>query len=175
MYLGGFSHTPPSKWVRQGCLVLDDDAVTLDRVQDKQMRNFPDLELCRTRAIATIEVTSEQAAKSRVGPALAFGVLGLAAKATMDRTTIIVYLKSGEAGYLVINKESAASVLGLITPWAREKGIALGAPQVQPIESAAPNLISDELIKLAQLKESGVLSEQEFLTLKTKLIEDHTR
>lgn len=172
MYLGGFSHVQQSKSVRQGRLVLDDDAVTLDRVQDSQMRNFPDFELCRTRAIATIEVTSEQAAKSRVGAVLAFGVLGLGAKATMDRATLIVTLESGETGYLAMNKESAASVLGHITPWAREQGIALGAPQAEPIQSVAPNLIADELIKLAQLRDSGVLSEDE-LALKSKLIEDH--
>jgi len=173
-YYGGFTHVPESKWTRIGRLVLGDDAVTMDRVQDKQMRNLPAVELCRSRAISTIEVTSEQVAKSKLGAALVFGVLGgVTAKGSMDRATIIIHLKSGAAGYLAVDKKSSASVLGLITPWAREKEIGLGAPQAQPIQSAGPKLIADELAKLAELRESGVLTEQEFLSLKRTLIEDH--
>jgi len=39
---------------------------------------------------------------------------------------------------------------------------------------AAGFSVADELAKLAQLRDSGVLSEEEFLALKSKLIEDHT-
>jgi hypothetical protein len=41
------------------------------------------------------------------------------------------------------------------------------------VQALAPNLIADELTKLAQLKDARVLSEEEFLALKTKLIEDN--
>jgi hypothetical protein len=37
-----------------------------------------------------------------------------------------------------------------------------------------PQLIVDELAKLAQLRDSGILFEEEFVTLKTQLIKDHT-
>ena len=69
-YHGGFSFVPESKYVRIGRLVLDDDAITLDRVQDKQMRNLPTVELCRTRAISSIGVTSEQVSGSQDGALL---------------------------------------------------------------------------------------------------------
>jgi hypothetical protein len=35
-------------------------------------------------------------------------------------------------------------------------------------------MIADELAKLAQLRDSGVLTEEEFATLKTSLIEERT-
>lgn len=55
----------------------------------------------------------------------------------------------------------------------REKDIGFGAPGEEPTTSTAPNLIADELLKLAQLKEPGVISDQEFTALKGKLIGDH--
>jgi hypothetical protein len=144
-YHGGFSFVPESKWVRIGRLILGDDAVTMDRVQDKQIRNLPAVELCRTRAIAAIEITSEQVAKSKLGAALVFGVLGgVTAKGSQDRATVIVYLKSSEKGYFTISGQSVASLLGTIEPWMREKGIALGSPEESPVQGAlAPNLIAD--------------------------------
>ena len=130
--------------------------------------------MCRTLAIAAMEITSEQAAKSKLGAALFFGVLGaVTAKGSEDRATLIVYLKSGEKGYFTINRQSVASLLGTLEPWMREKGIALGAPDAGPPSAAAPKLIADELAKLAQLRDSGVLSEEEFLALKRNLIETH--
>lgn len=176
-YHGGFSFIPESKWVRIGRLLLGDDAVILDRVQDKQMRNMPAVELCRTRAIAAMEITSEQVAKSKLGAALVFGVLGaVTAKGSMERATVIVYLKSGETGYFTIGKQSVASLLGLLTPWLRGQGISIGPPLTAPTDTtapSAPNLIADELTKLGQLRDTGVLSDEEFVALKTKLIKDH--
>lgn len=175
-YHGGFSYVPESKWTRIGRLVLGEDAVTMDRVQDKQMRNLPAFELCRTRAISAIEVTSEQVAKSKLGAAALFGVLGaVTAKGSEERATVIVYLKSGEKGYFTISKQSVPSLLGTLEPWMRERGITLGSPEeAPPIQAvAAPKLIADELAKLAQLRDTGVLSEEEFSALKAQLIEDH--
>ena len=173
-YHGGFSFIPESKWIRIGRLILGDDAVTMDRIQDKQMRNLPAIEVCRTRAIAAIEITSEQVAKSKLGAALVFGVLGgVTAKGSQDRATVIVYLKSGEKGYFTISGQSVASLLGTLEPWMRERGITLGSPEEGPVPAAAPKLIADELAKLAQLRDTGVLSEEEFSDLKSKLIKDH--
>lgn len=175
-YHGGFSYVPESKWTRIGRLILGNDKVTMDRIQDKQMRNLPAIELCSTRAISAIEVTSEQTAKSKVGAAVLFGVLGaVTARGSMDRATLIVHLKSGEKGYFTMDKQSVASLLGIVEPWMREKGITSGSPEMSLVQTAAPNLIADELSKLAQLRDSGVLSEDEFSDLKSKLIEDHLR
>ena len=129
------------------------------------MRNIPAVELCRTRAIAAVEVTSEQVAKSKLGAALVFGVLGaVSAKGSMERATVIVYLKSGETGYFTIGKQSVASLLGLLTPWLRGQEDTRWGRQtpVLPIPSAAELctefIADDDLAKLAQLRDSGVLS-----------------
>ena len=174
-YLGGLTYLPESKWIRIGRLTLDDDALMLDRVQDKQMRNLPPLELCRTRAIASLEITSEQVAKSKIGAALVFGVLGgVTAKGTADRATVIIYLKSGEKGYLAVDRHSAASLLGVLAPWMRGQGIPERSPEVaQSVGGPTPALIADELMKLSQLKAAGDLSGEEFAALKGKLIADH--
>lgn len=174
-YHGGFSFIPVSGV--HGGLVLDDDALRMVGVQnEKYTRELPPMEMCRTRAIAAVEVTSEQVAKSKVGAALVFGVLGgVTAKGSMDRATLIVYVKSGEKGYFTIPQQSVASLLGTLEPWMRDRGINLGSPEAPAVQATTtPKLIADELLKLAQLRDSGVLSEDEFLNLKARLIQDHT-
>jgi hypothetical protein len=118
-YHGGFSHLPDES--RAGRLVLNDETLTLDQIVHETLtRNFdPPMELCRTAAVVSIEVTSEQVARSKVGAALLIGVLGaVTAKAASDRATSLVTLKSGETGYLTVNNQSAASLLGSLNPLA---------------------------------------------------------
>ena len=171
-YHGGFSYIPESKWTRIGRMVLGDDAVNMDRIQDKQMRNLRPIELCRTRAIAAIEITSEQVAKSKIGAALVFGVLGgVTAKASHDRATVIVYLKSGEKGYFTIDGMSLPQLLGTLQPWMRERGIALGAPVS---EAASPPAVADpaeQLKKLADLHQSGLLTDEEFAAKRATIVD----
>ena len=167
VYLGGFGHLDLSE-PRWGTLVLSDETVTLTRVQSRDMRRIHDIEMCRTRAIASIEVTSEQVAQSKVGPALVFGILGLAAKGAADRSTLVVSLRNASTGYFIVKKYFAAQLLAIIDPWRQEMGIGLGgAPEV----AGGPVSIADEIAKLAQLRDSGALSEDEFVLLKTRLIE----
>jgi hypothetical protein len=68
-YRGGFSFLAAIP--APGRLVLDDDTVTLDRIFHQTLRsNFdPPVELCGTRAIASVVVTSEQVARSKLGAA----------------------------------------------------------------------------------------------------------
>ncbi len=87
-YHGGFSFIQGTGL--HGGLVLNDDAVKMVGVQnEKYTRELPPMEMCRTRAIAAMEITSEQVAKSKLGAALVFGVLGgVTAKGSMDRATV---------------------------------------------------------------------------------------
>jgi hypothetical protein len=166
-YLGGFSFMPEPS--RTGTLVLDDDALTLDRIIHETLKgNFdPPMELCRTRAVASIEVTSEQVARSKVGAAVLFGVLGaMTAKAASDRATLLLTLKSGETGYLTVDRQSTASVLGTLHPWLREHGIAVGS--TGSVDSSS---LADELAKLAEIHRSGALTDDEFTAAKAKLLE----
>ena len=127
--------------------------------------------MCRTLAIASLEVTSEQVAKSKVGATLLFGVWGgLAAKGAADRSTLVVNIKNGSTGYFIIKKYFAAQLLAIVDPWRREMGIGLGG---SPEAAGGPVSIADEIAKLAQLRESGALTEDEFVLLKTQLIQTH--
>ncbi len=124
-------------------------------------------------AIASIDVTSEQVAKSKVGAAVLFGVIGAAgAKATHDRATITIYLNSGEAGFFTTEGLPPARVQAIIRPWMRAKDIPFGEPGGPPgaAQPAAAIGVADELAKLAQLKASGVLTEEEFEQQKARLL-----
>lgn len=172
VYLGGFGHLEVNE-PRWGTLILSDESITLTRVQNQNKRRYPDIEMCRTRAIASIEVTSEQVAKSKVGATLLFGVFGgLAAKGAADRSTLIVSLLSGSAGYFIVKKYFAAQLLGIADPWRREMGIGLGeAPETV---AAPPLSVADEIAKLAQQRDFGALTEDESVLLKTQLIKAQT-
>jgi hypothetical protein len=168
-YLGGFSYL-----AEKGRLVLNDETVTMDRIPNETLtRNFDaPFELCRTRAIASMEVTSEQVAKSKVGAAMLFGVLGaVTAKGAEDRATIGITLKSGEVGYLTVANESTASLLARLGPWMRQQGIAQGPPEaLAATTTAEPKLIADELAKLWELHKAGALTEEEFSAHKARLL-----
>lgn len=125
-YHGGFSWQPEA--TRAGTLVLNDDTLTLDRIIHESLtRNTdPPVELCRTKAVASIEVTSQQVAKSKLGAAVTLGLLGaVTAKGTAERVTLVVTLKSGEAGYLTADGQSTPALLGKVSPWLREHGVEL--------------------------------------------------
>ena len=148
----------------------------LDLVENDTATNtYQPIEICRTRAIASLEVTSEQVAKSKVGAAVLFGVLGgVTAKSSMDRATMLVSLKNQETGYFTVAKQSTASLLGIIKPWADSHEIVLGpvkddASQLAP-SSAGPTLIADELAKLWELRQAGALTEEEFSAQKARLL-----
>jgi hypothetical protein len=161
-YFGGFSQVELTE-PRYGRLVFEDDALTLSRVQNvKRNRDFRNIWLCRTLDVAAMDVSSEQIAQSKVDAAL-----------NDDRATLLIRLKNGDVGNFTVNKKSTASLLGLLTPWLREHGITLSSPAPVPAAPVGtPRLIADELLKLAQLRDSGVLSDEEFARLKAQLIRD---
>ncbi len=133
-----------------------------------------------TAAVGSVLVTSEQVAKSKVGPVLAFGVLGLAAKGSRSQATVVIHTKGeeAEAGYFTIRDVSAAEVKAKIDAWMRTRGIPWHEDRQQDdsagISSSAtvspPLSVADELNKLAGLRQSGVLSEEEFATLQARFI-----
>ena len=94
IYHGGFSFIPRTGLV--GGLVLDDDAVTMVGVPNEKRTREITMELCRTRAIAAMEITSEQVARRPFG-----GLVGaLSKKQSMDRATLIVFAKERRIGVL---------------------------------------------------------------------------
>jgi Short C-terminal domain len=167
-YLGGFSFAPATAF--WGVLVFGDEGLSMHNppFQRKGPPGQVVFEL-RLKAIGAIEITSEQAAKSKAGAVLAFGVLGLAAKGTRDRTTILVQMKSDQIGYFTIDNFSAAQVLGAVTPWLRYHDIPVGPPASNTSASSAFS-VADELKKLAELRDAGVLTDEEFAAQKARLL-----
>jgi hypothetical protein len=171
-YLGGLPSAPDAIHTKE--LVFGEQSIHFDYFESAWVEGYGEqrvrrqIEVCATSDIGSIEVTSEQVAKSRVRFALAFGILGAAgAKATQDRATVIVHTKAGELGYLVIDRQAQPEVQAALAPWLRSHGIALGAPQVN---SASALSIADELKKLGELRDAGLLTDEEFAAQKGKLL-----
>jgi hypothetical protein len=110
-------------------------------------------------------------AKSRLGPVLVFGILGLAAKAQAQRTIIAVHLVKGGTVYYQAHL-NFMTFRANVTPILRSLGVTVtdeAAVSAAPAPVAAIS-VADELAKLAQLRDSGVLTEEEFAGQKAKLL-----
>jgi hypothetical protein len=117
--------------------------------------------------MAGMSFDSGTAAKSRAGKAMLVGVFALAAKNTQNEATITVSLKDGNTTLYQVTGKSGAAVRGKIQPFLVEKGVPClddAGPMV-----TAPNT-ADELTKLAGLRDSGVLTEEEFAAQKARLL-----
>jgi hypothetical protein len=157
----------------EGMLSFADDGVRLTRSLGGPPLRVP------VAAVGSLFVTSEQVAKSKVGPVLAFGVLGLAAKGSRTQATLVIRSKGDEeeAGYFTVQDASAAEVKAKLEGWLRSQGIPwyedlehVRSAEASSATATPPLSIADELQKLATLRLSGVLSDEEFATLKARLI-----
>ncbi len=156
-YHGGLTFAPqPGK----GMLDVSEESFELGRPFGK-----PPIVSVAVNAIESIEITSEQAAKSRVKFVVAFGVVGLGARGTEDRGTLFVHMKGGETGYFTVKGYSEAKLLSRLAPWCRKVGIPVG-----PSTPDADNGVADELAKLATLRDQGVLTSKEFDAQKARLL-----
>jgi len=122
--------------------------------------------------VASVSMESYTEAKSRLGPVLMFGVLGLAARGSANSTVIAVRLRDGGTVYYQADlnfMECRANV----TPILRALGVTVVdemAPQATPAPGSYAISVADELTKLAQLRDSGVLTEEEFAAQKARLL-----
>jgi hypothetical protein len=165
VYLGGLSWAPESGW---GDLLLDSEMI------DLTTRNKKPIVRIYVAAIECIEITSEQAAKSKIGATLVFGIFGgLAAKGSEDRGTLLVHLKSGQTAYFEISGYSEHQLRAKLTPWLQAANIRVGTPEVEAAPAPAavdPVSVADEIAKLGALKTQGLLTEEEFAAEKARLL-----
>ena len=161
-YLGGCQAFGTA---REGGLSFGADAAVFDSMR---------LDLALVKSVA---VGGGQVAKSRVGATLAFGIAGLAAKASEDRTEIVIHLDSGDAAFFVIDGVSPFELRAKLLPLLRQAGIPLedeSDEQPGPPDAASGSglafSLGDELAKLAQLHEKGVLTDAELAAAKAKLL-----
>ena len=165
IYHGGFAWAPDPG---EGALTFDSQHIELTHRTKLVVK-------VGVPVIESIEITSEQVAKTRIGAVLLFGVLGgLGARGAADRGTLLVHLKDGQTGYFTIGPEwSQSQLLGILAPWYNSLGIPLRrtgqpAPTTQP--ALSPISVADELTKLAGLRDSGILTSEEFETEKARLL-----
>lgn len=113
--------------------------------------------------VRLVDLETVAVAKSKVPAALAFGVLGaLTARGSENKVAVTVHLHSGVIAYFRIDVLELPFVRGLVGPWLAEHGLD-GKPR------ATSNLI-DQLERLAALRSSGALTEDEFARAKEKLL-----
>lgn len=137
--------------------------------------------------MASISFDSGTAAKSRVGATLAFGVLGaLASQGAQDVATITINLKDGNAAFYRVEGKSGPMVRASFQPFlvaysipclddpaagsAPPQGVSAAPPPATATPSVSPIGRADELAKLAGLRDQGVISEEEFQSMKQQLL-----
>lgn len=108
-----------------------------------------------------------QVRKSRVGKLALFGPLALLAKSSQGSVALTVHTKAGGEVFYEVLGMSAVEVRGRLARVFSDAGIALSGeePSTQALTSLA-----DELGKLSDLHERGVLSDAEFADQKAKLL-----
>lgn len=122
-----------------------------------------------------IAIEGPESASKRVtvGRALALGVFSLAAKKTDKSAVVVVSLKSGEEAIFDTRKFSAGELRAKLAPITSQlrRGITAAEQSNAKQAPAAPaTSVADELKKLGELKEAGLLTEEEFEGQKAKLL-----
>jgi hypothetical protein len=161
-YLGGCSGWGPA---RVGTLSMTSTQVLFDEKA-----------LTQCSSIASIEVGGGQVAKSRLAATIAFGAVGLGARAAQDRGELVLHLVSGESAFFFIVKKSATAIRAALSPLLRTAGVPFkDEADHQAMVAAASGAstspsLADELLKLAKLQESGFLTADELAAAKAKLL-----
>ena len=156
-YLGGL---PGDKGGFGGNLMINDEGIGVGAFK-------PKAGVVKWEEMAGMSFDSGTAAKSRAGKAMLVGVFALAAKNTQNEATITVSLKDGNTTLYQVTGKSGAAVRGKIQPFLVEKGVPC-LDDAEPVVSAPST--ADELTKLAALRDSGILTEEEFAAQKAKLL-----
>jgi len=88
-------------------------------------------------------------------------------------------MKSGETGYFTIPGYSQHELLGKVASWCNAVGIRIGPPIPMSTLSDSPAFppppspslsVADELVKLAAIRDQGILSPEEYEEQKAKLL-----
>jgi len=173
-YLGGHPNEVPRRTpngdeaVIPGLIAMNGTAIFI--IPDRRRGGPPRRAVVPWSNVASVSMESLTEAKSRLGAVLVFGVLGLLAKGTADSTVIAVRLLDGGTVYYQADlnfRDFRANV----TPILQSFGVTVTDESTRTPKLAPPVAsVADELAKLAQLRDSGVLTEAEFATQKAKLL-----
>ena len=76
---------------------------------------------------------------------------------------------AGFATY-VKNANQAKDILSIIIDNAKQASVPISQLVAKPVEASSSSSVADELAKLAKLKATGILTEEEFQAQKSKLL-----
>jgi hypothetical protein len=116
--------------------------------------------------IEAIDIEGEVSSRVRASAVVVLGVLGLGARKRRRDTHMTVVTDEGEFGFL-FEKTAPEVVRTKLRPVLT--ALAASAAEM-PAPSSTPLSVADELAKLATLKETGVLSDEEFAAAKARLL-----
>jgi Short C-terminal domain len=123
--------------------------------------------------VTSIEITSQQVAKSRLGAMFLAGVLALGAKDSAHTTTIVVRTNDDEIAYFLIQDSVPDAVKAVLTPFIRALNIPFyeePATSTAPLPAPPAPDLADQIRKLAALRDDGLITDAEYETQKARLL-----
>ena len=167
-YLGGWSgHTKTYTGMSKKILRVDSEGVSLAAF--KTIFTIP------WSVIVALEVEGPEQASQRVTVtrALAVGVFALAAKKKSKAAVLIVRTQDGEEALFQTEKYTAPELRTKLTPFISQLRVAQ-AQSPAPVEAAKPSGVDsdpvEQIRKLGELRDQGLLTPEEFEAKKTELL-----
>ncbi len=154
------------RWAGRGNVLVNVVGVTYENEHLEKTFPWNDLEL--------IEFESANVEKSRVGPVLAFGVLGLGAKATSSESVLTLEHKNGQHFVFIFREIDPISIRTklktTLTSVGRRLGERMSDSSNKPSEGS--QTFVQALVSLGEMVDRGLLTTEEFEIAKDRLLRE---
>lgn len=154
------------QWAGLGNVLVNVVGVTYEN--EHLVKNSPwnDLEL--------VEFESSNVEKSRVAPVLAFGVLGLGAKATSSESVLTLEHKNGQHYVFIFREIDPISIRTKLKTTLTSVGRRLGERMSDPSNksSEGSQTFVQALVSLGEMVDRGLLTNDEFEMAKDRLLRE---
>jgi hypothetical protein len=147
----------------QGSLVVNDECLGVGTFRPRKA-------IVRWADIEWLDLDDGQVRKSGVGAAAAVGVFALAKRGSEQSAGLTVHRKDGRDVFYRIARDDAFALKAKLTPHLRKVSVPWRDEQTR--EAASSNAgPADELRKLAEIRDQGILTDEEFAAQKAKLLQ----
>jgi hypothetical protein len=154
------------QWAGLGNLLVN--VVGLTYENEYLVKSFPwnDLEI--------VDFETSNVEKSRVAPVLAFGVLGLGAKATSSQSVLSLEHKDGQHFVFVFREIDPISIRTKLKAALTSAGRRLGerVSDSSNLSSEGPQTFAQALVSLGEMVDRGLLTKDEFEIAKDRLLRE---